>query len=736
MARVTAVNNVFNGGEYSPLLSSRVDVETRRRGLQRMQNFVPLTQGGARYRKGLRFVSEVKDSTKKVRLIPFDFGITSSPQTYILEFGDLYVRFYKDQAQIESGGSPVEIVTPYSEDDLDEVQYTQSADVLWLFHPAYPTKEIQRTSDTSWTITDYPYEGGAFRSENTSTTTLAPSATTGSITITASADTFVSTDVDRLVTIKHGTTWGIAKITGYTSATLVDADVLTDFGATTAQVAWRLGSWSETTGYPRTGTLHEQRLILGGTYSEPETIWFSEIGNYNNHLEGTNDADPFRYTPGSSKVNSVRWIKSSMDLLVGTTGSEMNTRKSGNDEAITIGNIKLTPQSYYGSNAVDAIPFGESSIAFVQRLGKKVRVLNYDIGFDKYIADDITLLSEHITESGIKELDKFDQPYPLVFATKNNGELLAMTFDRSQQVAAWSRIITDGIIESVATIPGVDFDELWVCVKRDINGVEKRYVEFWDLSDDYDLHLDSSYIYDGRRTANLTLGAATGTGVTVTASASVFSANDVGSEIWADTLSSNIVGNSGKATIVSYVSDTEITVDIDKDFSSTSILEDYWAVAVDTITGLDHLDEKLVQVVVNDSKHDDVTVSSNEVGLNEFASYAFVGLGYDGILHTMPIEPALPSGETIGKIKRISEIIIKLLDSKGGKLGVNAEKLETIAYRGLQDSMDSRVELFSGDIKKAVPGGYSREIAPYILQDTPFPMTVLSITSYVEANNG
>lgn len=154
------------------------------------------SHGGVTRRPGTRFISEVKNSANKVRLIAFEFNVE---QTYILEFGPTYFRVYKDGGIIESGGSPVEVTTVYTASDLDGLKYAQTADVMYVVSPNHPIQKITRTSDTAWTITEVTTARGPFLDPNITATTLTPDSRDGTIRLTASASTFVSSDVGRLV---------------------------------------------------------------------------------------------------------------------------------------------------------------------------------------------------------------------------------------------------------------------------------------------------------------------------------------------------------------------------------------------------------------------------------------------------------------------------------------------------------------------------------------------------------
>ena len=193
MPLLNLIRPSFAGGEYAPALCSRVDIARYNIGAKRLRNFIVHPTGGISNRPGLRYTAESKTEGKKIILIPFKFSTT---QTYMLELGEYYCRFYVDGGQIQSGGVPYEIVTPYAEDDLEQISFTQSADVLFLAHPDYLPRQINRYGDTDWTLTYFNYYNGPFRLPNTSNITLTVSATTGmGATLTAYAPGWVTATV-------------------------------------------------------------------------------------------------------------------------------------------------------------------------------------------------------------------------------------------------------------------------------------------------------------------------------------------------------------------------------------------------------------------------------------------------------------------------------------------------------------------------------------------------------------
>jgi hypothetical protein len=251
MARVAAQLSNFTAGELSPRLDGRNDLAKYSAGCQIVENMVIYPHGAAARRPGTTFIAEVKNSAKSTRLIPFEFSTT---QTYVMEFSDQIIRFYKDNGQIQSGGSAYEISSPYLEAELFDIKFAQSADIMYITHPSHKTRTLSRTGHTSWTLAEVNFTNGPFLDSNITSTTLTPSAAgTGSRTITASAVTginggsgFLATDVGRQIHFNSG----YGTITARTNTTVVTVNVTTAFANANAITNWFLGAFSDTTGHP------------------------------------------------------------------------------------------------------------------------------------------------------------------------------------------------------------------------------------------------------------------------------------------------------------------------------------------------------------------------------------------------------------------------------------------------------------------------------------------------------
>jgi len=981
MAKITAAKQNFTAGELSPRLFGRTDLGRYDNGASTIENFLIQPHGGLTRRPGTRFIRETKDSTKASRLIPFQFNVE---QAYILEFGEYCFRIYKDGGIIVDGSSnPVEVVHPYAEADLELLKFAQTADVMYIVHPDYSPRKITRTSHTAWTIEEVNLKRGAMGDTNLTDTTITASGRTGTVTLTASTDTFAHSDVGRLVKVhegfakisevhsemvissasgtfsagntvtggtssktavcvvdvatntqtftgstatnnigatginvaisttaasytnlgtssagvsgtfpagtthvsttassgatnaitfnngsngafnnsfhsgygKYSASWifgggsfrktasgvlifwrfnaathnlvftnttgssitatingssqtiaagatytrnnqstaswtltfnfpttsklflktvsgiftvgetvtngsgatatvdsvdydnsptsvsavvqqlangeaelapfyqsdtisfhegdpdstglehndriedssgnfvvegfevgQIIKISGSTSnnftgllivdvtenvITLAPAEDLVTEGASAghtiegeliADKNWQLGAFSQTTGYPRAVAFYEQRLVLAGTSTQPQTVFFSQSGDFENFERGTDADDGLVYTIGSNEVNVVRFLASSRQLLIGTSGGEFVVRASGFDEPLNPTNTQIKLQTSYGAANVQPLQVGQA-VLFLQRAERKMRELVFSSDADSYVAPDMTILAEHVTESGIKEMAYQQEPDSVAWCVLNDGKLACMTYRREEQVVAWHRHViagTDAEVESVASIPGTQEDEVYFVVKRTINGSTKRYVEYL---------------------RNFDFG------------------NDVGDAFFVDCG----LTYSGSATT--------------------------------TISGLDHLEGQSVAILADGATQTNKTVSSGSITLDTSASKVHVGLPFTSQIKTLRVDEGSAMGSAQGKIKRISEITVLLYRSVGIKVGTTDTDLQEISFRDIGASMSAPIPLFTGQKTIEFVGGYDFDAQILIKQDKPLPISLLAIFQTLTVND-
>ncbi len=195
------LHNSFACGELSPKLDRRTDLPEYYQGCRLLENFVVDPVGGLIRRPGLPHVAEAGDHDSAVRVFGVKFG---KDDRYTLEWGDLYLRVFKDDEQVQSGGSVYEVVTPYAAADLFDLVFVPSPSALHIYHGDYATRVLTCDGDDDWTLDEVDWSYGPFLAENAdSTLTITPSGTTGSITLTASADTFEAGHVGALWRLSH-----------------------------------------------------------------------------------------------------------------------------------------------------------------------------------------------------------------------------------------------------------------------------------------------------------------------------------------------------------------------------------------------------------------------------------------------------------------------------------------------------------------------------------------------------
>lgn len=315
-------------------------------------------------------------------------------------------------------------------------------------------------------------------------TTCTPSAKDpvgATITLTLGAAGWRASNVGAIVRINSG----LCRITGFTSDTIVNAVILRELSATVAApaLAWSLEPvvWSAVYGYPRSGTIYQQRLIVGGNTKFPRTVWGSRIGEPLDFERWTNDSDSFAFTIDSDDSTAITYISASQELIVLTESGEYSMR-GGVEKPITPTNVRVKVESTHGCAQVRPVQINRETM-FVQRAGRKVRALGYRYDFDGYSAPDIIALAEHLTKNtAITSMTYAQEPEQILWAVTAAGELLSCTIDRDQQpsVIAWAPHSLTGVADSIASIPIGDREQVWVIVSRTIGGSSVRYIERLD----------------------------------------------------------------------------------------------------------------------------------------------------------------------------------------------------------------------------------------------------------------
>ncbi len=708
MSQYSPLINSFTHGEISPYLYRRVDIDQYYSSAKSLVNFLILPYGGVLFSPGTYYSAEVKDSSKDTRLIPFSFNVE---QTYMLEFGDQYIRFYMDDGQITSSGSPYEIASPYSKDDIFSIQYAQNADVMWLVHPKYKPKKLSRTGHTSWTLTDYTPTNDPF----------VHNAWAGS--------TAYSIDDYVIPTTANGyyyrcTVAGTSGSSEPTWPTTIGSTV------TDGSVTWRCES-SDPVNYPACVTFFEQRLWFAYTNSQPQAIFATKSGDFEDMTTGTADDDALQYTLGTNEVNVIRWIIGKRIMAIGTSGGVLVMGSNDATSPITPTNVMVHREVNDGCYPIMPVMVG-SHIYYVHRDGKRLMEFAYDYTSDSYQSAEVSILSEHLFSSSIKQMAYQQSPYNMLWIGQSNGGGVVYTRNYLQKINGFAQRSTDGDIESVAVISrgDGDYDEVWMIVKREINGTTKRYVEYLK---DYNFgtnimdafFVDCGLTYDGYGATSgndITLDNTSGL-VVVNASSAVFSTGNIGDYIKA--IDTSTGETKGKGKIISVATSTKCAIQTTIDFSGLSYSGGSWCITVDSVSGLSHLEGKEVAILTDGAVHPSKTVSSGAISLEWPSGKVQVGLPYTGYIETLDLGIPNLFEPLYGRKRRFYRVLIDFYRTVGGQAGIGT--LDRIYFRTTTMDMDTFVPMYDGIKVLSISKGWDREINLKIQQAQPLPMFIRAV---------
>jgi len=439
MPRLISAKTNFTAGEIAPRVLGRGDLRGYENGAAKLRNVIIHPTGGVSRRPGLRYIGT---AAGKARLVAFEFN---TEQTYLLVFTHQRMEVYGDDAFLAW------IATPWTEAQLAGISWTQSADTLFVCHPEVRPRRMTRTSDTSWSIADFTFVETSNRLHQPlyrftpDGLTLTPSATTGSITLTASAALFASGHVGTRFRIKGKE----VRIDGVTNATLATATAMETLAGTTATDDWEEPAFSAVRGWPVSATFHQDRLIFGGGRDVPNRVWMSKIGEFENFDLGTGlDDEAIDFALMSDQVNAVVAVVSGRHLQVFTTGGEWAVT----GEPLTPSRVQVRRHTRVGSMPERRIPprVVDAGTLFMSRSGKELRELAYADTEQGYSATDLATLAGHMLDD--PQDQDFDPDDRLFHVVNGDGSLASLTIYRAEQVNAWTRQETQGRFEAVAVV--------------------------------------------------------------------------------------------------------------------------------------------------------------------------------------------------------------------------------------------------------------------------------------------
>ena len=545
MPNVRILQKSFSGGEISPEMFGRIDDTKYQSGLATCRNFIPKPQGPAQNRAGFAFVRAVKDSTKKTRLLPFTYSTT---QTMIIEVGAGYFRFHTQGATLLSGAVPYEIANPYAEADLFDIHYVQSADVLTIVHPNYAPRELRRLSALNWVLSTISFAApiAAPTTPTATATTVGAPATTMSYSyvvttiatdeVSESAQSSVATCTNNLFTtgcyntiawtaVSGAARYNVYKqqggLYGYigqtTGTSLKDDNIAPDLGKTPPIYD---AVFAATGDYPGSVSYFEQRRCFAGTTNKPQNIWMTKSGTESvmSFSLPIRDDDRIAFRVAAREANTIRHIVPLTQLLLLTSAAEWRVSPV-NSDAITPTTITVRPQSYVGANNVQPVVIN-NTLLYTAARGGHIRECAYNWQANGFISGDLSLRAPHLFDSyDITDMGYAKAPLPVVWFVSSSGKLMGLTYVPEQQIGAWHQHDTDGVFESCAVVAEGSEDILYCVIKRNVNGVDVRYVErmasrqFVDPDDAF--FVDAGVTYSGAPITTISSGLAHLEGKTV-----------------------------------------------------------------------------------------------------------------------------------------------------------------------------------------------------------------------------
>lgn len=449
MARFKLSKTSFTAGELDDALYGRPDLKAYENGAALLRNVIVGPTGGVIRRPGLRYVdTAVGDG----RLVAFEFN---TDQVYLLLFTDGQMDVYKD------GAKTATVATPWSLAQTRQFSWTQSADTLLVVHPDVAPKKITRTSHTAWTIADWAFQEDGdvryvpFHKFADNDVTLAASAVTGTVTLTASADVFVADHV--------GTRFRVVQkqveITSVTSPTVAQALVKETLTGTAASKDFEEQAFSAVRGWPTSVCFHQDRLVVGGSRDQPNRLWLSKSSDlFNFDLGEGLDDESIEFAILSDQVNAIRAVFSGRHLQVFTSGAEWMV--SG--EPLTPTNMQLNRQTRVGSPLDRSVPplDVDGATIFVPSGRQGLREFLFADVEQAYQATDMGSASRHLIETPLDMA--YEGADRLLYLVMSDGSIAAVTVYRAEQVTAWTRVETQGAFKSVAVVG----EDTYVLVQR------------------------------------------------------------------------------------------------------------------------------------------------------------------------------------------------------------------------------------------------------------------------------
>ena len=720
------------------------------------------------------------------------------PITLLFQINAAYWEFYTGTSE------PIELVTPYLEADLFALDCsTQSADVLWVFHPNYPPAVVERLSANSWQYGlslpgqqsgEPAYRGTAdvvktgysalgqsislISQANPCTVVLAsgspsPPFANGSRIYINECSGMV--DLNEGEFLVDGITLGTPTIDVIDSAgnsttitpaadvwyfTIQDPDTGSAVnssgylqyagGGFSAQV---IALFNSAGNYPACGTLYQQRLFEGGSALNPTQFSGSVEGDYPNFICDPNEDDyGVQFTLVSNQVNPLlNMVGTPNGLAIGTAGGVWIVASSGGS-TISQTNVDAALQNTQGVSGLQPQVVNGSAI-FCSRSARIVTFLAYNFVTNQWDNTDLTRLNRNITigtsaaTSGIAQTAFQMEPYPIFWAVRNDGQLLALVFNTQDQVYAWSRVnmtAEGGLVESVAVISGQNQeDQVVVVVNRTIDGMTQRYVEYFMPQELFGQLSNAFFVHSGQQfngvgpfsivgITQANPAVVTAPGHDLTNGMTIAVANVLGMT-QANTnplIAWTVAGVSGDTFQLSGINSTGWGA-----YTSGGTVEQ----VTNQVTGMSYLLGQNVIAIGDGQIMFEGSVTADAVNFGSYANQVTIGIPFTTTIE--PMNPVIGNQQATSKSKRqkFPRANLSLYQSVGGQVGTDLDHLHDIDYtQGTPTPIPpgNATVLFTGNVLNDLDADWEDEGTILIVHSEPFPFTLRSIEPRLSVAEG
>jgi hypothetical protein len=460
MTRAFVSQTNFSAGELDPRMLGRTDLRAYENGAAKLRNVVVETTGGVRRRPGMAHVATAAGSG---RLVALEIG---ADLAYLLAFSDFQVDVYRDGVLRDT------VATPWEEEQLARIAWSQLDDGLLITHPDVPPQQLRRESDTDWTIAQWSFaetEDGVttepFARFAAPDVEMQSTAVSGTVTLNTSDDVFVAEHLGAIVRMK-GKQIELTNIQTSTQAVGLVLEDLDDTGPTTD---WDELAFSDAHGWPLTVSFHQDRMVIGGSRDLPHWLWLSKTGqNFSFDVGDGLDDEAIVFRLAADDTPAIRALLAGRNLQVFTSTGEWVVTGT----PLTPTNIQVQRQSRIGSPRDRHVPPRDvdGATLFVARNGRELREFLFVDTEQAYQAADLALLARHLVRNPVDQV--FDHKRRLVLIVNEDGSVATIAIYRNADIAAWSLQQTDGRVLSVAVVG----DETMLLVDRP-SGIQIEHLD-------------------------------------------------------------------------------------------------------------------------------------------------------------------------------------------------------------------------------------------------------------------